>query len=121
MISSDKNECCPRCNSVVHEGDAKCPRCGYNLMRTPLEGPLLEVRRAIADKWVDRAKSYGKWGVVGLIPGIILVLLPLFVGRIFELLPFIVLGIVLLVLAGISYALSIYIEGKIEKGEKPFD
>jgi hypothetical protein len=120
MTTASKPKRCPRCETPVQGEETICSKCGYDLTSKPSEEPAKEIELAITKKWWYKAKEYGKWGTLGFIPGIILVLVPLYLGKMIELLPILVLGIILLFVAGVFYALSVYVEDKIEKGEKPF-
>jgi len=120
MSKHKELERCPRCDTPVQGEETLCTNCGFDLTSRPSEEVLAEMRLAFSKKWWFRAKKYGKWGTVGFIPGIILVLLPIFLDKMLEMLPYLFVGIVLLFVSGAFYALSVYVEEKIEKGEEPF-
>jgi hypothetical protein len=120
MSKPEKPNRCPRCDALVQGEETLCRNCGFDLTCNPSKEVLVEMRLAFSKKWWYRAKKYGKWGTVGFIPGVILVLLPIFLGKMLEMIPYLTVGIVLLLVSGAFYALSVYVEEKIEKGEEPF-
>jgi hypothetical protein len=120
MSKQSRPKECPRCNALVQGDETLCMNCGFDLTSRPSEEVVAEMRLVFSKKWWFRAKKYGKWGTIGFIAGMILVLVPIFLGKMLEMLPYLAVGIILLFVSGAFYALSVYVENKIEKGEDPF-
>jgi len=120
MASSGNLESCPKCGSPIREGDVYCSKCSYKLVKTKI--PEEKVAEIKVNHWLGQAKSTEKWGLASFAIGFTFVLLYFLVFQSFSsnlTIWMLVCGALLICLAAIFGALSLYIHSKLQKGELP--
>jgi len=79
---------CSNCGAEVREEDDFCPKCGNALKKRVSPERLEEIRVKV---WLDRVKSYRRWGLFGLVFGVFVIALGFYVA---DMMVFMVLNVV---------------------------